>query len=88
MLEIEFHYMVYVSVLERCGGSPVVFFWDFHVFIHCVGILVRGGGHTFLTTWGKFLVQPQIFMLSSFSFISSQLFFSFHFISCLPLAMP
>jgi hypothetical protein len=85
MLEIEFHYMVYVSVLERCGGNPIVFVWYFHVYIHCVGILVRGGRHTFLTTWGKISCSTPNFHAFKFFFHFISTFF---FISCLPLAMP
>jgi len=34
MLEIEFHYMVYVNVSERCGGNPNVLFEIFmYIFI-------------------------------------------------------
>jgi hypothetical protein len=90
MLEIKFHYMVYVSVLERCGGNPNVFVWDFHVYIHCVGLLVGGGGHTISTTWGKISYSTPNFHAFEFffHFMSTFFFISFHFMHALAMPWP
>jgi hypothetical protein len=44
-------------------GNPNAVTWDSHIYIHCVLVLVAGGGHTILTTWGNLLFFSQIFLL-------------------------
>ncbi len=44
-------------------GNPNVVTWDFHIYIHSILVLVGGGGHTILTTWGNLLSFSHFFAL-------------------------
>ncbi len=43
-------------------GNPNVVIWDCHIYIHSILVLVGGGGHTILTTWGNLLSISQFFL--------------------------